>query len=385
MKKATSMTAKGYLLNTAVLAACLIVFFALAAMMGDSSGFKLILAPSLWQCCYLIILAASLNLVLGFLGQLSLGHCGFMAIGAYTAALVSLACERAGLYDDKSGPVFVLILLCCILLAGVLAALVGLLVGIPALRLKGDYLAIITLGFGMIIVNIINNLPFCGQDGLSLGSASSSLYKNGLGFGSTSKVTYIWVPVLVMLICMTMMFMFIRSKYGRAIRAIRDDELAASASGINTSFYKVFTFAYSAFFAGVSGALYACSNSTLSTSSFAFTNGGILNSTFIVVMVVLGGMGSLTGSVVAAVVMFLVNYEIKNGTWVADLPAAVQGVFQYPMLVYAIVLIVVIMFRPKGIFGSYEFSLIHLSRDWKSYRSRKAAQKAEEKEAKAHV
>ena len=179
--------------------------------------------------------------------------------------------------------------------------------------------------------------------------------------------------------------MFIRSKYGRAIKAIRDDEIAASASGINTSFYKIMTFAYSAFFAGVAGALYACANATLSTSSFAFTNGGILNSTFIVVMVVLGGMGSLTGSVVAAVIMFLVNYQIKNGAWVAALPAAVQGVFQYPMLVYAIVLIVVILFRPKGIFGAYEFSLVNLFSDLRALRTRKAAEKAERKEAKAHA
>ena len=134
-----------------------------------------------------------------------------------------------------------------------------------------------------------------------------------------------YLALLVTILCLTQMFMFIRSKYGRSIKAIRDDEIAASASGINTSFYKIMTFAYSAFFAGVAGALYACANATLSTSSFAFTNGGILNSTFIVVMVVLGGMGSLTGSVVAAVIMFLVNYQIKNGAWVAALPAAVQG------------------------------------------------------------
>lgn len=208
----------------------------------------------------------------------------------------------------------------CILAAGLLASLVGLLLGIPALRLKGDYLAIITLGFGMIIINVINNLPFCGQDGLSLGSAAASLYKNGLGFGSKGKVTYLWVAILVTIVCLTLMFMFVRSKYGRAIRAIRDDEIAASASGINTSFYKVLTFAYSAFFAGIAGALYACANATLSTASFAFSNSGILNSTFVVVMVVLGGMGSMTGSVVAAVIMFLVNYEIKNGAWVAALP-----------------------------------------------------------------
>ena len=277
-----------------------------------------------------------------------------------------------------------MIVFACILAAGVLAALVGLLVGIPALRLKGDYLAIITLGFGMIIINIINNLPFCGQDGLSQGSAAASLYKNGLGFGTKSKVSFLWVAIVVTVVCMTMMFMFIRSKYGRAIKAIRDDEIAASASGINVSFYKVMTFAYSAFFAGVAGALYACTNATLSTASFAFTNNGILNSTFVVVMVVLGGMGSLTGSVVAAVVMFLVNYQIKNGAWVALLPSALQGVFQYPMLVYALVLIVVILFRPKGIFGTYEFSLRNLGRDVRQAWTRKAAEKAERKEVRSH-
>lgn len=382
MKKNT--TAQGYLLNTIVLVVLFVGMQVLTSVLGGNSSFKLVLAPCLWQCCYLIILAASLNLVLGFLGQLSLGHCGFMAIGAYTAALLSLACERAEVFTDNDQPVFLVVPFACILAGGLLSALVGLLVGIPALRLKGDYLAIITLGFGMIIVNIINNLPFCGQDGLSLGSASASLYKNGLGFGTKAKVTFLWVAILVAIVCMTQMFLFIRSKYGRAIRAIRDDEIAASASGINTSFYKVMTFVYSAFFAGVAGALYACANATLSTSSFAFTNSGILNSTFVVVMVVLGGMGSLTGSMVAAVVMFLVNYQIKNGAWVELLPAAVQGVFTYPMLVYAAVLIVVILFRPKGIFGTYEFSLIHLGRDLKAARAAKAAAKAERKEAKIH-
>ena len=195
---------------------------------------------------------------------------------------------------------------------------------------------------------------------------------------------FLWAAILVTIISVALMFMFIRSKYGRAIRAIRDDEIAASASGINTSYYKVLTFAYSAFFAGVAGALYSCANATLSTSSFAFTNGGILNSTFVVVMVVLGGMGSLTGSVVAAVIMFVVNYQIKNGAWVAALPASLQAVFQYPMLVYAIVLIVVIMFRPMGIFGSYEFSLVHLRGDIKAALAHKAAARAERKGVKSH-
>ncbi|MCI7742539.1 MAG: branched-chain amino acid ABC transporter permease [Clostridiales bacterium] len=382
MKK--NKTGFGYLLNTIVIILLFTAFQILTGVFGAEGPFKLVIVPCLWQCCYLIILAASLNLVLGFLGQLSLGHCGFMAIGAYTAALLSLACERAGVFQEKEGAVFILVLFGCILAAGILAALVGLLVGVPALRLKGDYLAIITLGFGMIIVNIINNLPFCGQDGLGQGSAAASLYKNGLGFGSKGKVAFLWVALLVTIVCIALMFMFIRSKYGRAIKAIRDDEIAASASGINTAYYKVFTFAYSAFFAGIAGALYACANATLSTSSFAFTNGGILNSTFVVVMVVLGGMGSITGSVVAAVIMFLVNYQIKNGSWVSALPASIQGVFEYPMLVYAIVLIVVILFRPKGIFGTYEFSLMNLGKDMKASLARKRAERAERKGAKSH-
>ena len=290
-----------YLVN---FAAILVVFaVAVAAGMTGGSTMKLKITPSIWQCSYLIIMAASLNLVLGFLGQLSLGHCGFMAVGAYAAALFSLALQRAGFYTEKAGPAFLLVLLLSILIAGAAAALLGLLVGIPALRLKGDYLAIITLGFGMIIVNLINNIPFCGQQGLSQGSASSSLYATGLGFSNDEKMQYLWVAALVVILCMTVMFMFVRSKYGRCIRAIRDNEIAASASGINVSYYKVMTFTISAFFAGITGALYACCNGALATTSFAFTNGSILNSVFIVVMVVVGGMGSLTGSVIAAVVM----------------------------------------------------------------------------------
>ena len=352
---------RGYVINTAVLVVLFALFMLISGSLGGTDSFKLILVPSIWQCCYLIILAASLNLVLGFLGQLSLGHCGFMAIGAYTAALMSLAFQRAGVYDEKSGAVFIAIIFLCIIASGLLAAVIGAVVSIPALRLKGDYLAIITLGFGLIIVNVINNLPFAGQNGLAEGSASASLYATGLGFGTAAKVTYIWVALLVTIVCIVLMFMFIRSKYGRAIRAIRNDEIAASAAGINTSYYKVLTFSFSAFFAGVAGALYACANASLSTSSFSFTNGGILNSTFVVVMVVLGGMGSLTGSIFSAVIMYVLNYQIKNGAWVSALPGFLQGVFTYPMLVYALVLVVIIIFRPKGIFGSYEFSLTDLA------------------------
>ena len=368
---------KWYFLNTVVIVLLFTAFQILTKVKGSDGSFKLVLVPSLWQCCYLMVLACSLNLVLGFMGQLSLGHCGFMAVGAYTAALLSLACERSGFFTSKSDPMFLLVMIASFLAAGALSALLSLLVGIPALRLKGDYLAIITLGFGMIIVNIINNLPFCGQDGLALGSAAASLYKNGLGFGSKAKVQFLWFALIVTILSLTLMFMFVRSKYGRAIRAIRDDEIAASASGVNVAGFKVLTFAYSGFFAGIAGALYACTNATLSTSSFAFTNGGILNSTFVVVMVVLGGMGSLTGSAVAAAIMFFVNYQIKNGTWVDLLPSSVKGIFEYPMLVYALVLIVVILFRPKGIFGSYELSLQNLIPDLRRAAAQRKAARQE--------
>ena len=148
------------------------------------------------------------------------------------------------------------------------------------------------------------------------------------------------------------------------------------------------TFTISAFFAGITGALYACSNAALSTTSFAFTNGSILNSVFIVVMVVVGGMGSLTGSVIAAVVLFLLNYTIKNGAWVSALPAFLQNVFTYPMLVYSIALIIVIMFRPRGIMGSKEFALCDIPR-WparlRTWRAARSAGKSVQKEAGHHA
>ena len=167
------------------------------------------------------------------------------------------------------------------------------------------------------------------------------------------------------------MCMFIRSKYGRAIEAIRDDEIAASASGVNTTYYKILTFVISAFFAGLAGGLYATCFSSLTTASFTFTSASIWNSTFIVVIVVLGGMGSMTGSVLAAIAMYLLNYEIKNGAWVSALPGFVQTLFQFPMLIYALVLLVIIIFRPRGILGTYEFSLDRLLFDGRLAEKRK--------------
>jgi branched-chain amino acid transport system permease protein len=376
MTKLNEKKTGGYLLNT-IISAAVIALSVMAPQLGASVKGVTIL----WQLCYFIILSCSLNLVIGFLGQLSLGHCGFMGVGAYAAALISLAFQRAGFYTGKSGAAFMLVVLICVLAAGACAALVGLLVGIPALRMKGDYLAIITLGFGLIIVNIINNLPFCGMNGLSQGSAAPALYANGLGFVSKQLVAYLWMPVTLTIISVVAMYMFVRSKYGRAITAIRDNEIAASASGIDVSHFKVLTFVVGAFFAGIAGAIFAMCSSTLSTASFNFTSSSILNSTFIVVMVVIGGMGSLTGSSVAAVLLYLLNYTIKNGKWVDALPAFMQQAFAYPMLVYSIVMVIVIIFRPHGIFGTYEFSLYGTLRGIFTKKSSKlTAKKATENE-----
>ncbi|MGE4354677.1 MAG: branched-chain amino acid ABC transporter permease [Oscillospiraceae bacterium] len=349
--------AKGSAINLLMIAALFLIVFILSQTM-DNNAYRRTLVPIIWQLCIFILLGTSLNLSLGFMGQLTLGHMGFMAIGAYTTALLSLALERAEIFsvkDASTGMVY-LSILGFILVGAILAGLVGLLVGIPALRLRGDYLAIVTLGFGLIVVNLIANIPYAGGDGLAQGTASSSLYATGLGLSTKMQAKYIWLVLGVTIVSVAVMFLFINSKYGRAIKAIRDDDIAAGASGVNTTYYKILTFAISAFFAGLSGGLYATCFSSLSTASFSFASSSIWDSTFIVVLVVLGGMGSLTGSVVSAIIMYMLNYEIKNGAWVESMPGIIQTLFNYPMLIYAVILMIFIIFRPRGIMGTYEFN-----------------------------
>lgn len=319
-----------------------------------------------------IILATSLNVATGYLGQLPLGHAGFMAVGAYAGGIFMKAVPVQELLKSGNTGAAIPYILLALLISAVVAGIFGILIGIPALRLRGDYLAIVTLGFGLIVENVIANLPFAGGDGLASGTASSSLYANGLGLSTSLQAKYVWLVLGITILCIALMCTFIRSKYGRAIEAIRDDEIAAAASGVNTTYYKILTFVISAFFAGLAGGLYATCFSSLTTASFTFTSASIWNSTFIVVIVVLGGMGSMTGSVLAAVAMYLLNYEIKNGAWVSALPSFVQSLFQFPMLIYALVLLVVIIFRPRGILGTYEFSLDRLLFDGRLAGKKKA-------------
>ncbi len=260
-----------------------------------------------------VILTVSLNLATGFLGQLTLGHAGFMSVGAYTAALITM---NIGLPTNIAFPI-------SLLLGGLTAALFGILVGIPALRLKGDYLAIITLGFGEIIRVIILNVKFTG---------------GARGLTGIDVLTNFPYAYFIAVITIVTMFLLIRSRHGRAIISIREDEIAAEASGINTTYYKLLGFTIAAFFAGVAGGLYAHWQSVLDATKFNFNY-----SIDIMVMVVLGGMGSITGSILAATLLTI-------------LPELLRDFSQYRMLIYAILLILMMLFKPSGLLGRYELS-----------------------------
>ena len=283
--------------------------------------------------CINIIMAVSLNLVCGFMGQLALGHAGFMSVGAYAAALFTMHC---GLPEAVAFPLGLLV-------GGIVAAIVGFLIGIPALRMRGDYLAIITLGFGEIIRVVANALPITGgAKGLS---------------GIPASTNFSWA-YWVMILSVFVLFAFIKSRHGRAVISIREDEIAAEASGIRTTYYKMMAFVLAAFFAGIAGGLYAHHVGVLAPTKFDFNY-----SVEFLVMVVLGGMGSITGSIIAAIVLTI-------------LPEALRGFEDYRMLLYSLVLIVMMLFRPTGLLGTYEFSLSRMLN-----RPRKAAIKEGGKQA----
>lgn len=270
--------------------------------------------------CYTIIMVASLNLVVGFMGEFSMGHAGFVSVGAYAAAIVS------GLLAGKGLPDFGLFLI-AILAGGLAAGLMGVLVGIPALRLRGDYLAIVTMAFAEII-----RVCFCNFSMTGGGKTMSGILKL-----STFPRAF-WT----MVVCVTVMFLFVRSKFGRTIRAIREDYIAASAAGINVTYYKVLTFAVSAFFAGIGGGIYAHYMTAMIPTNFNFAYSAELLSE-----VSIGGTGSLTGSVIGA-------------AFLSVLPEAMREFATYRMLAYSVVLVLVMLFRPGGIFGHWEFSLTRM-------------------------
>ena len=276
---------------------------------------------SFWQLNLLIIginiiLAASLNLINGYTGQFSLGHAGFMAVGAYVGVVLTANFHMP----------FVVALIA----GGIAAGFLGFLVGIPTLRLRGDYLAIITLGFGEIIRITLNNI----DDVLGF-----KLFYGAKGLKNIPKYSNYWNVFLCVVITCFAIHAMMKSRHGRAVLAIRDNEIAAESCGIQTTYYKVMAFAFSAAFAGLAGGLYACYLGVLDPSTFGF-----MKSIEILVMVVLGGMGSMLGSILSATVLTI-------------LPEATRSFESYRMVVYSLVLILMMIFRPGGLLGSYDFSM----------------------------
>ncbi len=261
-----------------------------------------------------IILAVSLSLVVGFLGELSLGHAGFMCVGAYIGGKVS------ALLVPLLGNGIVAFLISLVIGAGV-AALCGVIIGIPALRLRGDYLAIVTLAFGEIVKSIFQN-------------TSKETFGGAIGLSTPrydKKYLFIIAFVLV-LITLAIIQNFIRSKHGRAVTAIRDNEIAARATGINVTKYKLITFTLSAAFAGIAGVLYSYSNYTVQSAKFGYNY-----SIEILVMVVLGGMGKINGSIIAATLITYLNTKLAT-VLTGDL-AVLQNLF------YALILIVIVVYN----------------------------------------
>ena len=319
-----------YLINTVLV---VLLFFALQALStGVLSTYqnKVLLLVGIN-----IILAVSLNVATGYLGQLPLGHAGFMAVGAYTSALFTKYCTWPEPVAFAAG----------LALGAAMACLFGVLIGIPALRLSGDYLAILTLGFGEIIRITLNNID---------NVLGFSLFYGAKGLKNIPKYSDLLSVFLCVVLTCFFIHTMIKSRHGRAVLAIRDNEIAAESCGIQTTYYKVMAFSFSAAFAGLAGGLYACYIGVLDPANFDF-----MKSIEILVMVVLGGMGSMLGSILSATVLTI-------------LPEALRSFADYRMVLYSVVLIFMMIFRPGGLLGSYDFSLSRLISKALSFSGRSA-------------
>ena len=298
-------------INYAVIGLLTLVFGLIAITGGRMDSSLLFL---LEKTAISVILAVSLSLVVGFLGELSLGHAGFMCVGAYLGGKVAaLLVPTLG-----NGP---LTLLISLLVGAVVAAACGVVIGIPALRLRGDYLAIVTLAFGEIVKSLFQN-------------TSDATFGGALGLDTPrydKRYLFIFAFILV-LVTLAVVQNFIRSKHGRAVTAIRDNEIAAKATGINVTKYKLLAFILSATFAGVAGVLYSFSNYTVQSAKFGYNY-----SIEILVMVVLGGMGSINGSIIAAALITFLNTKLAT-ILTGDL-AVLQNLF------YALILIVIVVYN----------------------------------------
>ena len=279
-------------------------------------------------CCY-IVLAVSLNLLVGVCGELSLGHAGFMGVGAFSGVVLATL-----LKDTVPSPVLRLIL--AMVFGGLLAGIIGFIIGIPVLRLRGDYLAIVTLAFGEIMKNIFGNL-YLGVDetglhatlkteGLTLAEGGKMIISGPRGATGITKLSTFAIGFVLILFTLFVVQNLINSREGRAIKAVRDNRIAAESVGINVTAFRMKAFVVSAFLAGMAGALYAMNYGSINASKFNFNT-----SINILVFVVLGGMGNILGSIISATVLYI-------------LPEAMRGLNDYRMIIYAVVLILVMLF-----------------------------------------
>ena len=289
-----------------------LVFFSALSLTGSLKSSTLYLLEKMGIA---ILLSVSLGLVVGFLGELSLGHAGFMCVGAYVGGKASALMARGFIGDG------IVNLLISVLVGAVAAAILGFVVGLPALRLKGDYLAIVTLAFCEIVKTVFQN-------------SSTDSFGGPMGLRTPRfDKDYLFIIIFAfILVCLAVMQNFIRSKHGRAITAIRDNEIAARATGINVTKYKLSAFIISAAFAGVAGVMYSFANSTVAPTIFDYNY-----SIEILVMVVLGGMGNVTGGMISAAVITFLN--VKLTTLLTGDSAVLKN------LVYALILVIIVIYN----------------------------------------
>ncbi len=313
-----------YLINTVLFAA----FLFLGNLLINEHIISTYLSKVIVLIGINIILAVSLNIATGYLGQLPLGHAGFMSVGAFAGTVAAVSLQAA----LPSAPVRLLV---SMIVGAGCAAVAGFLIGIPVLRLNGDYLAIVTLAFGEIIKSIVNNL-YIGMDGvglhvsflkntMTLGEGGRMILNGPMGIPGIQKISTFTAGFILIMLSLVIIFNLVNSRAGRAIMALRDNRIAAESVGINVTQYKMMAFVTSAALAGAAGTLFAMGQNTIIASKFDFNQ-----SILILVFVVLGGQGRMWGSIIAAAALTI-------------LPEALRGFATYRMLVYAIVLILVML------------------------------------------
>lgn len=311
----------------------LIAVYAIVQSMVLSGNITSSLKGQLVPICVYIVMAVSLNLTVGVLGELSLGHAGFMSVGAFSGVVAAFSLKDAIAYEP-------VLLAVSIVIGGVFAAIAGVLIGVPVLRLKGDYLAIVTLAFGEIIKNIAN-VMYIGHDadGLHLSmleqkfelAEGGKMVINGpMGVSGNARIATFTTGFVLIVITLLLILNLINSRAGRAIMAVRDNRIAAESIGVSVTRYKLLAFVISAAFAGMAGTLFAMNYSTVSASKFDFNT-----SILVLVFVVLGGLGNIWGSIVAAAALTV-------------LPELLRAVNDYRMLIYAVVLIAMMLFNNSG-------------------------------------